>query len=110
MAGHRALYTPGILRAKTKAPYLVVQVCYLLCVARDAEHSSCTSALPSSAVCLTQVDSEGEAEISDKGWLPFGFFWIPSKSDTHQLAISDVPTQVLLARYLKVGVHDLLTS
>ncbi|XP_063841478.1 sodium-dependent serotonin transporter-like isoform X2 [Scylla paramamosain] len=72
LAGHRALYTPGILRAKTKAPYLVVQ-----------------------------VDVEGNADMPDKGWLPFGFFWVPSKSETHLLANNDAPTQVLLARYLK---------
>ncbi|MPC58433.1 Sodium- and chloride-dependent glycine transporter 2 [Portunus trituberculatus] len=72
LAGHRALYTPGILRAKTKAPYLVVQ-----------------------------VDVDGSADIPDKGWLPFGFFWVPSKSETHLLANSDAPTQMLLANYLK---------
>ncbi|KAG0729657.1 Sodium-dependent serotonin transporter [Chionoecetes opilio] len=72
LVGHRALYTPGILRAKIKAPYLVVQ-----------------------------VDAQEIAHIPGKGWLPFGFYWVPSKSDTHLLAASDVPTQELLARYLQ---------
>lgn len=72
LAQHRTLYTPGILRAKTKAPYLVVQ-----------------------------VDLDGNTDIPDKGWLPFGFFWVPSKSETQLLCNSDAPTQMLLARYLK---------
>lgn len=77
LAGHRALYTPGILRAKARAPYLVVQ-----------------------------MDTEGENELPGKGWLPFGFFWVPSKSETQLLPSSDGPTKMLLARYLKSRFRD----
>lgn len=110
LATHRALYTPGILMAKNKAPYLVVQVSGGLCAPCDTQHSSSTPVLHASAVCLPQVDAEGNADVPGKGWLPFGFFWVPSKSETQLLTTTDSPTQVLLARYLQVSVRNLLRS
>lgn len=54
-----------------------------------------------------QMETDGEANLPGKSWLPFGFFWVPSKSDTQLLPSSDGPTKTMLAKYLKVGVYNL---
>ncbi|KAK3883970.1 hypothetical protein Pcinc_011723 [Petrolisthes cinctipes] len=87
---HRALYTPGVLRAKVKAPYLIVQV--------EAE-------------CLEEDGGNVRGP-----WLPYGFYWYPSKATTTTTTFlqtdtrppdtttttNTTPTSAQVARYLQM--------
>ncbi|XP_071537736.1 sodium- and chloride-dependent glycine transporter 1-like isoform X2 [Panulirus ornatus] len=72
---HRALLSAGVLMAKTRAPYVIVQ-----------------------------VETE-ESDTIEKGWLPWGYFWLPSKKAALYLrdAVSstDTLTRVRIAACLK---------
>nr|XP_053627876.1 sodium-dependent noradrenaline transporter-like [Cherax quadricarinatus] len=73
---HRALYTPSILRAKSKAPYLIIH-----------------------------METDSADEVNEKGWLPYGYFMIPQKSPTKYVITANSPvdtsTKEKIAKYLK---------
>ncbi|CAL4065707.1 unnamed protein product [Meganyctiphanes norvegica] len=72
---HHHLYTPGLLQLKSKSPFLVVQL----------------------------EGGEGE-ELPEKGWIPFGYYWKPSKTMAANLVdgfATDTITREKLAKYLQ---------
>lgn len=53
------------------------------------------------------MESDGAEEANHgKGWLPYGYFWYPSKTMAfylmHSVAPADTMTRTKLARYLQV--------
>ncbi|XP_037791801.1 sodium-dependent noradrenaline transporter-like [Penaeus monodon] len=84
LAKHRAFYTPGILKIHTRKPFLVVK-----------------------------VDYENIEDLPPKGWIPYGYFKVPSMSMPQYLFdnLSSVGTTTKkeLARYLKAvfsNIHE----
>lgn len=85
LAKHRAFYTPGILKVHTRRPLLVVK-----------------------------VDYENIEELPPKGWIPYGYFKVPSVSMPQYLMdnLSSVGTTTKkeIARYLKAVFSNNLDS